>query len=48
MITCSSALEESREINHHGKAIKVEEDGNLSFDKDLISRDERTQDKALK
>jgi len=52
-----SAIEEEREINHHGKSIKVghedgiDEDNFLptnNYDKNLVSRDERTQDNALK
>ena len=43
-----SAIDEAREINHHGKAVKVGDDGDITFDKDLVSRDEKKQDKALK
>ena len=49
-----SALDEAREINHHGMSVKVGEDGNEdddgaeTYDKDLVSRDEKTQDKALR
>ena len=58
-----SALDENREINHHGKTVKVgggdhdddeeeqgeeEKDNPNGFDKNLISRDERTQDAAMR
>ena len=53
-----SALEEEREINHHGKSRKVkndEDDDGLvnvspvgAFDKNLVSVHEQVQDKALK
>ena len=55
-----SALDDAREINHHGMTVKVgggeeEEQEELTldgpenaFDKNLISRDERTQDAAMK
>ena len=51
-----SDLEEEREVNHHGHAIKV--DGGVeetlvevighNYDKELVSREELTQDNALK
>ena len=45
-------LEEVREINHHGMVVQVgeesEEKGAWEYNKDLISKDEKTQDKALR
>ena len=48
-----SAIEEGREINHHGMVVKVGQDSDeekepWEYDKDLVSKDERTQDAALK
>ena len=44
----SSALDDNREINHHGHSVSVGDGEVLSFDKDLISRNEKVQDAALK
>ena len=49
-----SALDENREINHHGLSVSVggkdsQADSTIiSFDKNLISRDEKVQNTALK
>ena len=49
-----SALDEAREINHHGMSVKVGENdnedgaGTEAYDKDLVSRDEKRQDQALR
>ena len=55
-----SALDECREINHHGSTVKVGEgdhddverkevmDTPDSYDKNLISVDEKTQDAAMR
>ena len=50
----SSALDDNREINHHGHSVSVGDKDRkvdsaiVSFDKDLISRNEKVQDAALK
>jgi hypothetical protein len=48
-----SAIDDAREVNHHGMVVKVGQDSEDEqepwvYDKDLVSKDERTQDAALK
>ena len=48
-----SAIDEDREVNHHGTVIKIgkedeDEKETWEYDKNLVSKDERTQDAALR
>ena len=47
-----SAIDEAREVNHHGTVVKVGQDQDekeeWEYNKDLVSKDEKTQDAALK
>ena len=48
-----SAIDDAREVNHHDMVVRVGQDSEdekepWAYDKDLVSKDERTQDAALK
>ena len=48
-----SAIDEAREVNHHGMVVKVGQDSDdekepWQYNKDLVSKDEKTQDAALR
>ena len=55
MVFIRSAIEGAREINHHGVAVEVDDGVTLKensepwrYDKDLVSRNEKVQDAALR
>merc|ERR1712147_526542 len=42
-----SAIDDIREVNHHGEVVTVGQDSE-AYDKDLVSKDEKIQDAAIK